>query len=126
MDIFYALDAMFGGKDLSQYPSPWILQRFLASDPDFARAASEIQNEIRGPEETFKVWQALVRPMGLRKAPRLYYVGPKKGKAPPPLVEGLMNRMHVSRQVAEQMVELLIMQGKESEAAAELGVYLGD
>lgn len=123
-DIFIALDQLFKGETPAEYPSPWILQRFLAHDPDFARVANEVQNAIRGPEDTFVVWQSMVRPMGLTRAPKLGYVGPKKEAKAEGLVQGLMDRRRVSRPVAEQMAELLILCGVEKPAAAELGIEI--
>lgn len=122
VDIFVCLDLLFKGGTPEEYPSPWILHRFLASDPDFARVAHEVQNDIRGPEETFKVWQSMVRPMRLPRAPKLKYVGPKKVGQAEGLVQALMHRRQLSRSVAEQMAEILELRGVAAAAAAELGV----
>ena len=121
-DIFVALDQLFAGATPDEYPSPWILHRFLASDPDFAQVAAEVQHHVRGPEETFLVWRAMVRPMHLPRAPRCSYVGPKKEPQAEALVGALMTRLSLRRAVAEQYAELLQMLGQAKQAASELGV----
>lgn len=122
VDIFAALDMLFRGERPEVFPSPWILQRFLASDQDFAQAAREVQDKIRGPEDTFEVWRGLVRPMGLSRAPKLTYVGPKKEKEAEGLIAAIMARKNVRRQVAEQMAELLELCGVAAQACKELGI----
>ena len=122
VDIFYALDCMFRGQLPKKFPSPWILHRFLAWDKDYAKAAKEVQANVDFADDMFKVWMALVRPQRLRRAPRLKYVGPKNQPSAKGLVAALMSRKKVRREVAEQMAELIELQGKADEVRKEFGV----
>lgn len=119
VDIFQAINALFAGRDMPEYPHPFILHRFLGSDPDYCMAASEIQHTVQDPDLVYGVWQHAV-PRG--NPPRVKYVGPRKGPAAEELVARIMRVENISRREAEEAVEILTMANKYEEACVEYGI----
>jgi len=121
VDLFQALDALWTKKPLNgDPPGPFIMHRFLASDPDFAIAARYLQKDLREPGMTFQTWRGLL-PRG-RGAPRLSYVGPKKKPAEEELVGEMMRRLPERRAVVEEILELYQAAGRASELYVSFGV----
>lgn len=121
-DLFGQLDSLFSKVPIENPASPFILHRFLASDPDFAQAAAEIQKFVREPAMVQAVWQAALPRQS--RSPKLQYTGPRKGKGANELVQRLMSTHAYSRAEAEEMVALVTEQGRLPEACREYGVEL--
>lgn len=113
MDLFDALDALFTKAPMTDPPPPFLMHRFLASDPDFAVAAKYLQKDLSDPAMVIETWRGLLR-RG-RGAPRLHYVAPKKGPAADELTERMMKDLPERREVVERIQDL-----------AELGGWLLD
>lgn len=119
-DLFVWLDAIWNKrKPQGTFPAR-IAHRFLASDPDMAMLARELQLEVREPELMFRIWQGSL-PRGGR-APRLAYVAAKKGPAEEELITRIKAVMSESRETVEQMVEIVKQAGRVNELYWEYGV----
>jgi hypothetical protein len=104
MDLFQQFDALFQGKSVDAPPYPIVLNRWLSSDPDFARVARQLQG-IYDAKMIWELWIAILpRAAG---APRLKYPAPTKPKAVEQLVDALMKRENLRRSVAEMYVDTI-------------------
>lgn len=122
VDLFVALDALWTKAPMENLPPLYILHRFLASEPDLAIAARELQRDLRrgDPDITFRVWQGLLPKE--RGAPRLSYVAPKKPPAVEQLTLRMMEVLKESRTTVEAMQTTIIWAHREQELYAEFGV----
>ncbi len=115
-DLFAALDTLWTKVRLEQPPSMFIQHRFLASDPDYAQAAKEIQRDIKGDEGekiAIRIWQGLL-PKG-SGSPRLSYVAPRKGKKIEELTQAMMANLKENRVTVEAMLEIYYLLGRTPE-----------
>lgn len=122
VDLFEALDGLFRHEpkgEGQEVPSPFILHRFLASDPDYAAAAKEIQR-VSDPYMVYAIWRGAVRRSP--RAPRLKYVGPRRSKTAEDLVARIMEVRSVRREVAEGYLDMLRQMKKLSVLEKEFGI----
>jgi len=118
-NLFANLDALWTKRAMRR-PPMYVMHRFLASDPDLAIAARYLQQDLRGDDILFRVWQGIL-PRG-REAPRLYYVAPKKPPQEEALVAEMMRVLSERREVVEEMVEILRLAGREDDLYPYFGV----
>lgn len=123
MSIFDKLDNLYTSKDLEgSPPSPWIMHRFLASQPDLALVARELNRTplIADSEKVYHIWDTIIPPVA--NSPYFPYIAPSSKDQPEKLVRALMEAENYSRQEAEDALEILSMQGRVGDLADELGV----
>jgi len=104
MDLFEQFDELFQGRTPENLPHPIVVNRFLASDPDYAEAAMEILDHTWDTDFTWEVWRLLL-PRGL-SAPRMRYTAAKKAEDPDPLVQRIMVVDGVRREIAEEKLKM--------------------
>jgi hypothetical protein len=119
-DLFVWLDAVWNKKRPQGTFPARIAHRFLASDPDMAMLARELQIQVRDPELMFRIWQGSL-PKG-RGAPRLAYVAAKKPPAEEELITRIKSVLSESRQTVEQLVEMVKQADRMEELYWEYGV----
>lgn len=116
VDLFDKFDLLFSHKKVSNPPHPFVLNKFLASDPDMAVAAKEIISFTWDPDFTWEIWRAMVP--RLPSAPRMRYPTAKKDTLRlSPLEERVMLVEGVGREEVQLMIDLC---GEE-----ELEAYYG-
>ena len=104
MNLFEQFDALFQGRTPENLPHPVVVNRFLASDPDYAEAAATILDHTWDSAFTWEVWRLLL-PRGL-SAPRMRYTAAKKAEVPAPLVQRIMTVDGVRREIAEEKIAI--------------------
>ena len=121
-DLFTALDALFHKGNVEKPPSLFVVNRFLAWQPDFAPFAAAI-SRLRDDAMAWAVWKTAL-PRAAR-GPRLGYPAPKRPAAAEGLIAALMERTHLSRSEAETTVDLAILAGETESMARTYGADLG-
>lgn len=121
VDLFEAMNYLFTKRTypFDDYPSAFIMHRFLASDMDYALACGEAA-KIRDDQMVFAWWRAIL-PQG-RGAPFFTYTAPKKRAAAEELVERLMGLYCYTREQAEEAIDLLRELGHAEDMHAYFGV----
>lgn len=107
MDLFGVIDALFTKAEIdSRAVTPFIVHRFLASDPGLAVAAKYLQRDLPSdPAMVFRTWQGFL-PRRLSGAPRFAYVAAKKLPKADALLARVMEVEGWRREIAEQNIEL--------------------
>lgn len=118
-----ALDDLFRNQRLrpDEIPSPFIFHRFLASKPDYAQVARQVQLAVRDPLMVYEVWRAAI-PATSTGAPRLRYTGHRRAKGADALVARVMTVEKLNRVRAEEAVEAIASAGRMVEARRYYGV----
>lgn len=123
-DIFGKMDKLFRHEPVADPPPAVVLHRFMVSDPDYAPLVKKIALEVRGDDLVYRIWQAIVPQMSERPWDVRTYTHPGSIEDPHPLVEKLMEAESWSREQAEQALELIELQGRVEQVAAQYGVEL--
>lgn len=119
-DLFTWLDGLWTKQTPEGVPPVYMMHRFLASDPQFATVARELQQHVREPGIVFRTWQALL-PRG-SGAPRLSYIAAKKGAAAEELVTRMVAVLAERRSVVESMLRIAETAGRAAALYREFGV----
>ena len=85
-------------------PHPFVLNKFLSSDPGYASFAQELVLDTWDPVFTWEIWRGAVPK--LPSAPRMRYPAPKKGKDPSPLVQRIMEVEGLCREEVQLLMDL--------------------
>lgn len=119
VDVFEALGALFADRPLDQVPQPFIMHRFLASDPKYAVIAKHVQMTTNDPQMVYELWRSIV---GGTRMGRFTYVGPKTQAGAEGLTLAIMQHASKSREEAEDIVQLLDGAGKLPLAMGFFGI----
>jgi hypothetical protein len=117
MDLFEQFDVLFDKKSIDDPPHPYVLNRFLSSDADYASFAQELLLHTWNPAYTWEIWRGAVPK--LPSAPRMRYAAPKKQKA-----DALVERIKQVEALRREEVQLLIDLAGTKELAAYYGVEI--
>jgi len=122
-DLFTWIDACWNKGKPEGTPPTFMMHRFMASDPDMAQVARELQVEVREPQLIFPIWKGyLPKGRGAPTNPRLQYVAAKKGPAAEELVTRMQKVLSERREVIERMISLVALAGKENDLYWEYGI----
>lgn len=120
MDLFDAIRKLFRKEPIKDPPSDFMLHRFLASQRDFAPFCAEINLYIKNRELTWGIWKAALPKAA--SAPYLPYPAPKKQYPDDPFIEGLMEELGVGLLEAQEIAEIVELEGKTQEVANYYGI----
>lgn len=120
-DLFAWIDGLYTKKALEGTPPMFMIHRFVASDRRLANPARILQKDLRQePDLLYRTWQGLL-PTG-KSAPRFGYVAAKKPAAAELVITKIMQTMGENRRTAEQMYELYVLAGHETELYRFFGI----
>lgn len=119
-NLFTWLDSLWTKVKLEGSPPMFVINRWLASDREFAPIVRSLMHQVREPALILGVWQGIL-PTG-RGAPKLSYPAPKKGEAAEALVVRMCSVLAERRDVVEGMLAILKLAGRERDTYFHFGI----
>ncbi len=119
-DLFAQFDCLFRGETIEDPPHPVVLNRFLASDSNYAEGAKHIIGYTWDPKFTWALWLSVL-PKLAHGAPRMRYTAAKKGSDKPSvLVHRVMVADGIRRELAEEKIAMAALMDERTPELAHV------